>query len=215
MKKLLYISVNSKPEELSASKTVARNFINKFLEKNTDFQVEEIDLYKEHIPRLEYQYFEHRNCVIDENDANKLDSKDQKEIQRIRELCDQFISANVYVIAAPMWSLSFPAPLKEYIDCIMQNEKTIKFEGKKIEPLLNDKPRTMVYIQSSGANIPWVLRPIMNKGLNYVEDVIKFMGIKKFDELLVDGTGYTEEEKQEAINKACEKIDDIIDSMKF
>lgn len=33
MKKLLYISVNSKPENLSASKTVARKFINKFLEK--------------------------------------------------------------------------------------------------------------------------------------------------------------------------------------
>ena len=53
-------------------------------------------------------------------------------MQRIRALCDQFISANVYVIAAPMWSLSFPAPLKEYIDCIMQDQKTIKFEGKKI-----------------------------------------------------------------------------------
>ena len=45
MKKLLYISVNSKPEDLSASKTVARKFINKFLQKNKDFQVEEIDLY--------------------------------------------------------------------------------------------------------------------------------------------------------------------------
>ena len=44
MKKLLYISVNSKPEDLSASKTVARKFINRFLEKNKDFQVEEIDL---------------------------------------------------------------------------------------------------------------------------------------------------------------------------
>ena len=136
-------------------------------------------------------------------------------MQRIRALCDQFISANVYVIAAPMWSLSFPAPLKEYIDCIMQDQKTIKFEGKKIEPLLNDKPRTMVYIQSSGGNVPWMLRPILNKGLNYVEDIIKFMGIKKFEELLVDDTGFTEEEKQEAINKAYEKIDDIIDSMKF
>ena len=39
MKKLLYISVNSKPEDLSASKTVARKFINKFLQKNKDFQV--------------------------------------------------------------------------------------------------------------------------------------------------------------------------------
>lgn len=215
MKKLLYISVNSKPEDMSACKTVARAFINKFLEKNKDFEVEEVDLYKEHIPRLEYQYFENRNCVVNESDAKKLNDKDQKEIQKIRELCDQFISANVYVIAAPMWTLSFPAPLKEYIDCIMQNEKTIKFEGKKIEPLLNDKPRTMVYIQSSGANIPWMLRPIMNKGLNYVEDVIKFMGIKKFEELLVDGTGFTEDEKIEAINKAIDEIDDVIDSMKF
>ena len=60
-KKLLYISVNSKPEELSSSKTVARAFINKFLEKYSDFEVEEIDLYKEHIPRLEYQYFKDRN----------------------------------------------------------------------------------------------------------------------------------------------------------
>ncbi|MBQ3420851.1 MAG: NAD(P)H-dependent oxidoreductase [Romboutsia sp.] len=215
MKKLLYISVNSKPEDLSASKTVARKFINRFLEKNKDFQVEEIDLYKEHIPRLEYQYFEKRNCIVNENDAKELSDKERSEVQKIRELCDQFISANVYVIAAPMWSLSFPAPLKEYIDCIMQDEKTIKFEGKKIEPLLDDKPRTMVYIQSSGANIPWLLKPIMNKGLNYVEDVIKFMGIKKFEELLVEGTGFTPEEQKEAIEKACEKIDDVIDSMKY
>ena len=215
MKKLLYISVNSKPEDLSASKTVARAFINKFLEKNKDFEVEEVDLYKEHIPRLEYQYFEKRNCIINEDDAKKLDTKGQEEVRKIRALCDQFISANVYVIAAPMWTLSFPAPLKEYIDCIMQDQKTIKFEGKKIEPLLNDKPRTMVYIQSSGANVPWVLRPILNKGLNYVEDIIKFMGIKKFEELLVDGTGFTKKEQHEAINKAIDKIDDVIDSMKF
>ncbi len=32
-KKLLYINVNSKPEDLSSSKTVARKFINKFIEK--------------------------------------------------------------------------------------------------------------------------------------------------------------------------------------
>ena len=215
MKKLLYISVNSKPEDLSASKTVARAFINKFLEKNKDFEVEEVDLYKEHIPRLEYQYFEKRNCIINEDDAKKLDTKGQEEVRKIRALCDQFISANVYVIAAPMWTLSFPAPLKEYIDCIMQDQKTIKFEGKKIEPLLNDKPRTMVYIQSSGANVPWVLRPILNIRLNNVEDVIKFMGIKKFEELLVDGTGFTKKEQHEAINKAIDKIDDVIDSMKF
>ncbi|MDN9293231.1 NAD(P)H-dependent oxidoreductase, partial [Clostridioides difficile] len=78
-KKLLYINVNSKPEDLSSSKTVARKFINKFMEKNKDFEVEEIDLYKEHIPRLEYQYFEKRNSIVSEENAKNLDDKDRKE----------------------------------------------------------------------------------------------------------------------------------------
>ena len=211
-KKLLYISVNSKPENLSSSKMVARKFINKFLERNGDFKVEEVDLYKEHIPRLEYQYFKDRNCVISEEEAKKLPEKDQKEIRKIRDLCDQFISAQIYVIAAPMWSLSFPAPLKEYIDCIVQEEKTISFEkGKKPKGLLDDKERAVVYIQSSGGNIPWILDPIMDKGENYVAQIMKAMGIKNVQELKVDATGTTEEERENAIRDAEEKIDSILD----
>lgn len=211
-KKLLYISVNSKPENLSSSKMVARKFINKFLERNGDFKVEEVDLYKEHIPRLEYQYFKDRNCVITEEDAKKLPEKDQKEIRKIRDLCDQFISAQMYVIAAPMWSLSFPAPLKEYIDCIVQEEKTISFEkGKKPKGLLDDKERAVVYIQSSGGNIPWILDPIMDKGENYVAQIMKAMGVKNVQELKVDATGTTEEERENAIRDAEEKIDSILD----
>ena len=211
-KKLLYISVNSKPENLSSSKMVARKFINKFLERNGDFKVEEVDLYEEHIPRLEYQYFKDRNCVISEEEAKKLPEKDQKEIRKIRDLCDQFISAQMYVIAAPMWSLSFPAPLKEYIDCIVQEEKTISFEkGKKPKGLLDDKERAVVYIQSSGGNIPWILDPIMDKGENYVAQIMKAMGIKNVQELKVDATGTTEEERENAIRDAEEKIDSILD----
>lgn len=213
MKKLLYITVNSKPEEMSASKRVGRAFVNRFLEKHSDFQVEELDLYECHIPRLEYEYFEKRNCMIKKEDFNKLDSKQQDEVHKIVKLTDQFKEADVCVIAAPMWSLSFPAPLKEYIDCIVMDGKTISINKDKIEGLLNDKPRGVAYIQSSGGEIPWIARAAMNRGINYIEDIMKFMGIKKFQELLVDGTGTTEEEKEEAINKALKKIDGIIDDI--
>lgn len=215
MKKLLYITVNSKPESLSASKTIGRAFINQFVDKYPEFIIEELDLYKEHIPRLEYEYFESRNCVVNEEAAKNLPEKEQKEIQRIMELCNQFIEADVYVIASPMWSLSFPAPLKEYIDCIVLVGKTITFPDNSDKPkgLLNDKQRTAVYIQSSGGNIPFVMRPIFNKGLNYIEDIIKFMGINGFEKLLVDGTGTTEEERTNAIEKAKDKIDSIINKM--
>lgn len=215
MKKLLYITVNSKPEELSSSKKVGRKFVNKFLEKHNDFEVEEIDLYDINIPRLQYRYFEKRNTIINEDARNDLNEKDRQDVEKIISLCDQFRSADVYVIAAPMWSLSFPAPLKEYIDCIVQDDKTIKVTKGKVEGLLNDKPRSVVYIQSSGAHVPWILKPVFNKGLNYVEDIMKAMGIKHFEELLVDGTGFTEEERKEAINKAIDKIDDVINHIKL
>lgn len=215
-KRLLYISVNSKPEELSSSKTVARYFINKFLEVNEGFEVKEVDLYKEHIPRLMYQYFEDRNCIIQEEAAQKLPESDQKEIQRIRELCDEFISADMYVIAAPMWSLSFPAPLKEYIDCVVQNNKTIQIEkGKKPKGLLDDRYRAAVYVQSSGAAIPWILDPIMDKGENYVSSIMKAMGIQRVSEIKVDNTGTTEEEKNTAIQQAKDEIDAIIETFNF
>lgn len=215
MRKLLYITVNSKPENLSASKTVGRAFVNSFIKKYPDFKVEELDLYEEHIPRLEYQYFESRNCVVDEEATNKLPQKEQKEVQKIVELCNQFIEADIYVIASPMWSLSFPAPLKEYIDCIVQSGRTITFpkEGEKPEGLLKNKPRTAVYIQSSGGNIAWILRPILNKGLDYIEDIMKLMGISKFERLLVDGTGTNEEDRRTAIQKATEKLDNLIEGM--
>lgn len=217
MRKLLYITVNSKPENLSSCKTVGRAFVNRFMEKHPEFIVEELDLYKAHIPRLEYQYFEKRNCIINEYAWKDLPQKEQSEVQRIVELCNQFVSAEVYVIAAPMWNLSFPSPLKEYIDCIVQENRTIAFpdNGDKPAGLLNDKPRTVVYIQSSGANIPFVLRPMLNKGLNYIEDIMKSLGISSFERLLVDGTGTTEQERREAVNKAMAKIDEIIDRMEI
>ena len=214
-KKLLYISVNSKPEELSASKTVARELINKFVEKHPDTTLEELDLYKAHIPRLEYQYYKGRNCIVDEEAARKLPEKEQKEVERIVSLTNQFVDADIYVIAAPMWSLSFPAPLKEYIDCIVQENRTISFpeEGKKPKGLLDDKCRTVIYVQSSGADISLVMRPFLNKGLDYVEDIMKSLGIKNFEKLLVDSTGTTKEEGEMAIKKAKGKIDEIIEKV--
>lgn len=120
-----------------------------------------------------------------------------------------------YVLAAPMWSLPFPGVVKDYTDCILQADKTIKFVNNKPEGLMNDQPRTFIYVQSSGANIPWIIRPALNKGLNYVQDIMKFIGISKFEELLADGTGTTEEERQQSIKDAEMRIGAIIEQIQI
>ncbi len=214
-KKLLYINCNSKPGKLSSSKTVARLFIQRFIELNPSFEVEEVDLYKDHIPRLEYEYIAGRSALVEKEALKQLDDHAQKEIARINYLCQQFIDCSVYVIAAPMWSLSFPPQLKEYFDCVIQDKKTIRFENKRPKGILNDIDRSLVYIQSSGGKVPFYLKPILNKGVNYIKCIAKYLGIKKSKEILVDNTGTTEKEKQDAINKATKEIDKVIKSLKY
>lgn len=211
MKKLLYIIANSKSEEQSSSRTVSKRLVNAIIEKLGDIELEELNLYEEHIPQLKGCYFESRSAIVSSEVRNKLTTEEQREVAKIEQLCDQFKSSDIYVLAAPMWSLSFPAPVKEYIDCIVQSEKTISFENKKPHGLLNDKPRAFIYVQSSGANIPWLLKPALSKGLNYVDDIMKFIGINTFYELLVDGTGTTEEERQDAIKTATDKIPQLVE----
>lgn len=215
MKKLLYIIADSKPETMSSCKTVGRGLVTRLLDRHDDLSLEELDLYKGHIPRPKYSYFSGRSSVVDSNALSQLTPDEQNDVRRMSELCDQFVSASVYVAAAPMWSLSFPAPLKDYIDCVIQANKTIVFKGGKPEGLLSDRPRTFIYVQSSGVEIPWIAKPMLNKGLNYVKEIMSFLGIKKFEELLADGTGTTEEEKSDAIEKAKSKIGDIVEQVQF
>ena len=213
MKKLLYIIANSKAEEQSSSRTVSRRLVNAILRKIPDVELEELNLYEEHVPQLKGCYFESRSAIVSSEARNKLTSEEQKEVAKVEHLCDQFKAADIYVLAAPMWSLSFPAPVKEYLDCIIQAGKTISFEDNKPHGLMDDKQRIFIYVQSSGTNIPWILKPALSKGLNYVHEIMKFIGINTFDELLVDGTGTTEEERQNAIKIATDKIPQLIEKL--
>lgn len=213
MKKLLYIIANSKTEEQSSSRTVSRRLVNAILEKDADIQLEELNLYEDHIPQLKGCYFESRSAIVSAEARSKLSRQEQKEVARIEQLCDQFQAADLYVLAAPMWSLSFPAPVQEYLDCIIQAGKTIAFENDKPYGLMDDKKRAFIYVQSSGASLPWLLKPALAKGLNYVHEIMKFIGIQTFEELLVDGTGTTEEERQDAIKTATEKIPQLVEKL--
>lgn len=213
MKKLLYIIANSKSEDMSSSRTVSRKLVNAIMENNRDIELQEVDLYKNHIPQLKGCYFESRSAIVSEQARNNLSQEEQIEVAKIEQLCDQFKSADIYVLASPMWSLSFPSVVKEYLDCVIQSGKTIAFDNEKPYGLLNDKNRVFIYVQSSGASIPWILKPALDKGLNYVHEIMRFMGISTFDELLVDGTGTTEEDRQSAIQKAFDKIPSMLEKL--
>lgn len=213
MKKLLYISVNSKPENISVSKTVGREFVNRFMKKYPEYQLVERDICNEYIPELNHKYFKERGDIVAGNDYNALGQNDKKAVDRINELCSEFISADVYVIAYPMWSSLFPPRLKMYLDCVIQNGKTIKISNNEAHGLLNDKHRSMLCIQSSGGVYPKIISWKLNHGINYLHDIFRYLGIKDFEKLLVEGVDTADIGKQKALTKAFDELDDLAHKM--
>lgn len=213
MKKLLYITASTKPEEMSTSKTVGREFVDRFIEQYSDYQLIELDIYNEYIPEMNYKYFKCRAELVSGQEYEALSQDDKLAVDKINELCDQFLSADVYVIAVPMWSVMFPAKLKTYIDCIILNNKVISVTPDKVKGLLDDKERKMVYIQSSGGVYPKIFSGKINHGVNYIHDTFKFLGINRFDKIMVEGVDMPSIGRQAAIEKAVEEMDDIISNM--
>lgn len=208
--KLLYISCNPKPEEQSVCKTTARRFIDKCLDAKPNLCVEEMDLYNENIPEVSFDVFTHRATVKHPSPYEEIPPESQQKIDRLNFLCEQFLSADRYVIAAPMWSLMFPGRLKNYLDCIIQNHKVIEINDKCVKGLLDDIDRRMLYVQSSGGNYTGFITSRFDYGTDYLQMMFKFLGIKTFKSLPVEGTGTANQSVAKAIIRAEEEMQILI-----
>lgn len=211
--KILYITASSKPEGCSVSKLTGRTLLNRFLAANPGYTVEELDLYTADIPEPSYKYFTGWVELVSGNEYEALAEPDKEAVNTIGRLCDQFLSADLYIIAAPMWSMSFPSRLKQYLDCIMLNHKMIELTPQKAEGLLGDKPRRMVYIQSSGGIYPKIIDWKFNYGVNYFHDLFKHLGVKEFYKILVQGTDMVDVGPQKALEAAAPDLDELLEKM--
>ena len=66
-------------------------------------------------------------------------------------LVDEFLAADVLVLAVPMWNLSIPASLKAWIDMIVREGRTFAFTADGVAPLVPPGKRVFVFSARGGA----------------------------------------------------------------
>jgi FMN-dependent NADH-azoreductase len=213
LKTLLYVTASPKPETESTSKQASRAFVGRFITDNSDYNLEELDLATSDIPEPSHRYFKNRVELVSGPEYDSLGDDDKNAVNRINQLCTQFQNADAYVIAAPMWSLSFPSRLKQYIDCIMLNNRLIHVTDTEVCGLLGDKPRKMVYIQSSGGIYPKIFYGQLNFGVKYFHDLFKYLGIKEFHKILIQGTDMANVGRVKALEEASEDFECALEKM--
>ncbi|MFY8258438.1 NAD(P)H-dependent oxidoreductase [Clostridium perfringens] len=191
MSKVLYIKANIKNEGESRTFKVSDSFVEEYKKNNPEDEIITLDLYKENIDFLRA------------DDLGKLFGPKDEESKNnsILKYAYQFADTDKYIIAAPMWNLSFPAILKAYIDYVSVSGITFKYTAEGPVGLLNNKKAVHIVSRGGGYdNSPYEM------GDRYLRTILGFFGIKDIETIAIDNLdvmGVNVEEKvEEGIEKA-------------
>ena len=185
MSKVLYIKANIKNEGESRTFKVSDSFVEEYKKNNPNDEIITLDLYKENIDFLRH------------DDLGKLFGPKDEESKNnsILKYAYQFADAYKYIIAAPMWNLSFPAILKAYIDYVSVSGITFKYTAEGPVGLLNNKKAIHIVSRGGGYdNSPYEM------GDRYLRTILGFFGIKDIETIAIDNLdvmGVNVEEKVE------------------
>ncbi len=160
MKKLLFVNACIRGREVSRTYELCRTFLDEFMSVNDEYELCEVDLTEQKIAPLDKHTLEQRDKIAE---AEGLQSP-------AFALSRQFADADMIVIGAPYWDLSFPAQLKAYIEAVCVNGITFNFDDSGIRG--NSNAERLVYITTAGGIIG-----NYNLGYDYICGICDMFGI--------------------------------------
>ncbi|EHR9038523.1 NAD(P)H-dependent oxidoreductase [Clostridium perfringens] len=190
MSKVLYVKANIKNEGESRTFKVSDSFVEEYKKNNPEDEIITLDLYKENIDFLRV------------DDLGKLFGPKDEESKNnsILKYAYQFADADKYIIAAPMWNLSFPAILKAYIDYVSVSGITFKYTAEGPVGLLNNKKAVHIVSRGGGYdNSPYEMGDI------YLRTILGFFGIKDIETIAIDNLDVMGVNVKEKVEEGIEK----------
>ena len=190
MSKVLYIKANIKNEGESRTFKVSDSFVEEYKRNNPEDEIITLDLYKENIDFLRV------------DDLGKLFGPKDEESKNnsILKYAYEFADADKYIIAAPMWNLSFPAILKAYIDYVSVSGITFKYTAEGPVGLLNNKKAVHIVSRGGGYdNSPYEM------GDRYLRTILGFFGIKDIETIAIDNLDVMGVNVKEKVEEGIEK----------
>ena len=189
--KILYVNATVRPD--SRTKRIARYLLDRIPAEKKIINLEEED-----IRPLNNELLELRTRLTAEEEFDNA----------IFHYAKDYADADMIIIVAPYWDLSFPAMLKNYIETINVNGIVFRYTDKgDVEGLC--KAKKLIYITTSGGKI------VSDEyGFGYIKELAQnFHGIDdveyiKAEELDIEGA-----KVEEILLKAEKKVDKILEDI--
>lgn len=146
MRKLLHIIATPRGQD-SRTLKVSQSFVENFIKKYPDSQIDEINVTTEPLQSLTVEIVYGKYVLLG---GGELTEKLKSAWKNVEEQIRRFLSADGYLITTPMWNFNIPYTLKHYIDIIIQPKYLFRYTDKGVEGLV--KNRKMVVITSRGGD---------------------------------------------------------------
>ncbi len=204
MSKLLYIE-SSPRKERSHSIAVADAFLAAYRSANPEDEVVTLDLWETALPEFDGYTIDAKYQVLHGQD---FDEQQQAAWNAVVAACDQFKSADKYVISLPMWNFGIPYKLKHYIDVLAQPGQTFSFSPDTgYSGLVTGKPVTVIYARggaygSGGTGSMDFQKP-------YLEMLLGFIGFTDIQPILVEPTLAAPDEVSKSVASAIATAKDL------
>lgn len=146
MKKLLHIIATPRAQD-SRTLKVTEAFLASLRKKYPDCDIDELNVATEALPSLTVKVINGKYVLLGGGELTEDLKTAWKEVERH---IHRFLSADAYLISAPMWNFSIPYPLKQYIDIIVQPKYLFRYTDRGVEGLVKNKK--MAVIASRGGD---------------------------------------------------------------
>ncbi len=183
MSKLLYIE-SSPRKERSKSIAVAKAFLDEYQANHPDDEIVTLDLWDTKLPEFDGFTIDAKYQVLHGQDFT---DEQQQAWQAVVDICDEFKSADKYVISLPMWNFGIPYKLKHYIDVIAQPGQTFSFDpATGYSGLVTGKPATVIYARGGTYGSEEAKGMDLQKG--YMDLLLGFIGFTDVNSIMVEPT---------------------------
>jgi FMN-dependent NADH-azoreductase len=182
MAKLLYIE-SSPRKARSKSISVAKAFLSAYQQAHPGDEVVTIDLWKKSLPEFDGYTIDAKYQVMH---GQGFDTQQAAAWKAVVDVCDEFKSADKYVLSVPMWNFGIPYKLKHYIDILAQPGQTFSFDpATGYSGLVTGKPAVVIYSRGGayggGASG-------MDHQKPYVEQILGFFGFTQVHPIVIEPT---------------------------
>ena len=179
----------------SNTKTLAESFLSALPQ---DCAVTRLDRMAEERPYFKDSYFAQRETLLAEN---------RREHPRFR-YAHQFAQADLIVIAAPFWDLSFPALLKVYIEQISVDGITFGSTTDGLRGLC--RASDMIFLTTRGG---FYTGSAMEMGSRYLDALHDFFGIGRYACIAADGMNVAGFDAEASLQRAIHEAQRLAASL--